>query len=47
MNTTQNALPQPDMPWRRNRSISAVIAIQMKITHAKKTSMSQRIPRKG
>src|SRR5437763_16604424 len=47
MNTTQAALRQPDASRRRKTSIRTVIAIQMKITYAKKMSKSHRMFRKG
>ena len=44
---THAALPQPEMSRRRKTSIRTVIAIQMKITQAKKMSVVQRMFRKG
>jgi hypothetical protein len=42
MNTVHAALPHPPMSWRRNTSTSAVIAIQIQITQAKKMIIVQR-----
>ena len=46
-NTTHAALAQPDMSFRRKTSIRTVIAIQIKMIHAKMIRMSQRTFRKG
>ena len=46
-NITQAAFAQPETSWRRNRSISTVMAIQMKMTQAKKIRIVQKMLRNG
>ena len=42
MNTTQSALCQPPMSWRRKMSMKQVIAIQIQANQAKKTTIVQK-----